>query len=84
MINVISILNNAKSKKFGRIKFTNIINATLDNIHISIKNNTTLEINTDVENTYLVIFELEEATEKEFKTAYKEFIKNMKNGIPTN
>jgi len=84
MINVISILNNAKSKKFRRVKHTAIVQAELDNINISIKNNIILEINTDVENTYITTFEFYDITEKEFKTAYREFLKNMKNGIPTN
>ena len=79
MINVISLINNAKKTDFYRIKDTDIVGVTIDDkINIRIWNNQEIKISL-IDAKALDYFTISPSTKKEFKTAYREFLKHLYN-----
>lgn len=79
MINILSLINNAKKTDFYRIKDTDIVGVIIDDkIDIRIWNNQEIKISL-IDTKVLHLFSTVTITKKQFKTAYREFIKHLDN-----
>jgi len=79
MINVISLINNAKEPNFYRIKNTNIVGVLINNnFDIRIWDNQEIKVSL-IDTKVLHLFSTTTITKKQFKTAYREFLKNLDN-----
>ena len=79
MINVISLINNAKEPFFYRIKNTNIVGVLINNnFDIIIWDNQEIKVSL-IDTKVLHLFSTVTITKKQFKTAYREFLKHLDN-----
>jgi len=78
MINVISLINNAKDPNFYRTKHTNIIGVVIDDkIDIRICESNEIKISLFDTKAFNYAITIIPSTKKDFKTAYKDFLKHL-------
>lgn len=79
MINILSLINNAKDPDFYRVKNTNIVGVLINNnFDIRIWDNQEIKASL-IDTKVLHLFSTVTITEKQFKTAYREFLKHLDN-----
>ncbi len=79
MINILSLINNAKDPDFYRVKNTNIVGVLINNnFDIRIWDNQEIKVSL-IDTKVLHLFSTVTITKKQFKTAYREFLKHLYN-----
>ena len=80
MINILSLINNAKDPGFYKTKHTNIIGVVIDDeIDIRICESKEIKISLFDTGVFNYAITIIPSTKKDFKTAYREFLKHLDN-----
>lgn len=80
MINILSLINNAKGPNFYKTKHTNTIGVVIDDkVDIRICESKEIKISLFDTKAFNYAITIIPSTKKQFKTAYREFLKHLDN-----